>query len=281
MAILLLQLAFAVATLSLTLISEVLRAGLLLIMDFYLLLVLRSLHRGKLGRFRFGIGRLEQICNLAVGLAVISGGFWVGNRVIETLLGDAEAATPLGLALAAVVSAVNTLVNFIGWLAVRTAMSRDGSAIYKAQADSRLVSLIASLIVQITLTGAVLAKDPVISIWLDGLGATFVACFMIVIGLRITGEAIPHLLDHAAPQEVKQGLLRALEDADVPPESLLRIRSRRAGDRPQVELTLSSQGTKSLKALRARADRFQRALEARGLAIEHSVVFDGLFEKSP
>ena len=273
-AVLLLQIAFAIATLSLTLISEVLRAGLLLIMDFYVFLILRAVHRDRLGRFRFGIGKLEQACNFAVGVAIVFGGFWVADRVFDTLLFGGPRATPLGLALAAVVSAINTLINFLGWVAVSAAARPGDSAIYQAQARSRMVSLVASLIVQITLTIAVLVKDPVISLWLDGLGASFVACFMISIGLRMIADCAPHLLDHSAPQEVKQRIAGTLHSEMVPPEGLLRTRTRQAGRHPQAELTLDLTGCTSLAVLNRRVDVIQRQLNSCIRDVEVSIVVD-------
>jgi divalent metal cation (Fe/Co/Zn/Cd) transporter len=163
----LLTLVFAILTLSLTLIGEALRMTLMMA-DVYSFFILRAVHRDQLRKFRFGIGKLEQICKLGIAAALVVGGFWVARRVVETLLFGQIAASPLGLAMAAVVNAINTLINTLGWFAVRAAAGNDDSSIYKAQLRSREVSLVASLIVQTTITIAVLVKDPVVSTWLDG-----------------------------------------------------------------------------------------------------------------
>ena len=176
--------------------------------------------------------------------------------------------------LAAVVSAINTLINFLGWVAVSAAARPGDSAIYQAQARSRMVSLVASLIVQITLTIAVLVKDPVISLWLDGLGASFVSCFMISIGLRMIADCAPHLLDHSAPQEVKQRIAGTLHSEMVPPEGLLRTRTRQAGRHPQAELTLDLTGCTSLAVLNRRVDVIQRQLNSCIRDVEVSIVVD-------
>src|SRR5919106_4014268 len=107
-AIVLVTFLFAVLTLSLTLIGETLRMTLMM-GDVYTFFVLRAVHRDQLRKYRFGIGKVEQICNLSIGAALVVGGLWVAQQVFDTLLFGHEAASPLGLAIAAVVNAVNTL----------------------------------------------------------------------------------------------------------------------------------------------------------------------------
>jgi hypothetical protein len=77
---------------------------------------------------------------------------------------------PFGLAMAASFGALNTLLNYIAWNEVRKARRRGHSVIMQAQLESRLTKLVSSLIVQITMTVAALARDPLIAVWADGLG---------------------------------------------------------------------------------------------------------------
>jgi hypothetical protein len=76
----------------------------------------------------------------------------------------------------------------LGWFAMIAARS-DHSPIFRAQLRARMVKLVFSLFVQTTLTIAVLAKDPAVSIWLDGIGAAFVAFMMISVGVKMTRSA--------------------------------------------------------------------------------------------
>ena len=272
-AITFLTLVFAILTLSLTLIGEALRMTLQMA-DFYAFFVLRAVHRDQLRKFRFGIGKLEQICNLSIGAALVVGGFWVARRVVETLLFGQVAASPLGLAMAAVVNAINTLINTLGWLAMRAAARHDDSLLYKAQLRSREVSLVASLIVQTTITIAVLAKDPVVSTALDGLGATLVAWIMISVGLKMMWECVPDLLDRPVPDRVREQIDGLLAAAGLQPEELVRVRSRRSGSLAQVELTLTPVHCVSLADLRQRVGHIQRMIDSRIQDADVAVVVD-------
>ena len=272
-AIILLTFLFAVLTLSLTLIGEALRMTLMM-GDVYTFFVLRAVHRDRLRKYRFGIGKVEQICNLGIGAALVVGGFWVAHRVFDTLVFGQDAASPLGLAMAAVVNAVNTLINVLGWFAMREAARNDDSPIYKAQLRSRVVSVVASLIVQTTLTVAVLVKDPVVSIWLDGLGATFVAWIMISIGLRMMWQSAPDLLDRAVPDRVSEQIQGLLATAGLEPEEPVRIRTRRSGSVTQVELTLAPVHCRSMAEFTERVGRVQRLVESHVPEADVSIVVD-------
>jgi divalent metal cation (Fe/Co/Zn/Cd) transporter len=270
-AIVLVTFLFAVLTLSLTLIGETLRMTLMM-GDVYTFFVLRAVHRDQLRKYRFGIGKVEQVCNLGIGVALVVGGLWVAQQVFDTLLFGQDAASPLGLAIAAVVSAVNTLINVLGWFAMRVAARHDDSLIYRAQLRSRMVSVVASLIVQATLTVAVLVKDPLVSVWLDGLGATFVAWIMLSIGLRMMWEATPDLLDRAVPDRVGEQIRSVLATAGLAPEEPVRMRTRRSGGITQVELALDPGHCRSMAEFTERAGRVQRLVESRVPAADVSIV---------
>lgn len=271
--IILLTLIFAVLTMSLTLISEALRMTLMMA-DVYSFFVLRAVHRGQLRKFRFGIGKVEQICNLTIGAALVVGGFWVARLVVDTLLFGQIAASPLGLALAAVVNAINTLINALGWFAMLTAARHDDSSIYKAQLRSRKVSLVASLIVQTTITIAVLVKDPLVSTALDGLGATFVAWIMIAVGLRMMWECAPDLLDHPVPDRVREQIEGLIATAGLKPEEPVRMRTRRAGSLAQVELTLAPVHCLALAEFHERVGRIHGMVQSHVPEAEVTIVVD-------
>ena len=260
-AVLALQLVFAITTLSLTLISESLRALLLMAVDFYTYFVLRALHRDRFRHFHFGIGKLEQMCSLAIGISIVFGGLWVSRRVIETLFFGEASATPFGLAMAAIVSALNTMINFYGWHAMLAARGDNDSAIYTAQLRSRQVGLVCSLVVQVTLTAAVLSQDPVVAVWLDGLGATFVAGLMVVIGCKMVAQCLPDILDHSAPPEIRRRVDELLRTAGIDSNSAVQVRTRRSGSLSHVELALASEGHRSVAEFRARAHDIERLLE--------------------
>ncbi|NNE24288.1 MAG: cation transporter [Rhizobiales bacterium] len=253
---------FGLATMSLTLISEAIRVALMLVVEFYSLFVLRAVHRDKLRRFRFGIGKIEQFCNLAIGAALFSSGLWIANHVLVTVLSGQAVATPLGLATAAVVNGVNTLINALGWFAMIAAARSDDSPVFKAQLRARKVKLTASMVVQVMITIAALVRDPVISLWFDAIGGSFVAVLQLSIGLAMMSEALPDLLDRSLPESLRQRIANAIKASGIAPEELVRVRTRRSGRMPHVELTLAPANCLGLEDFRQRCDQLQQAVTA-------------------
>jgi divalent metal cation (Fe/Co/Zn/Cd) transporter len=238
-----LQFVFAAFTRSLSLLSEAIRGALMLAIEFYAYFVLRAVHRDRLGKFRFGIGQLEQMCNLAIGAGLVLSGLWVAHQVVQLLVLEKPAATPLGLATAAAINSINMVINSLGWFAMFSASRSDDSAIYSAQLRARTVKLLSCFVVQTTMTIAALAKDPLISACLDGLGATFVGALMVAIGSKMVWGALPDLLDRAVPEELEATIETILNEARVVSADIAGRRTRRAGSFPHIELTLSTTGS--------------------------------------
>jgi hypothetical protein len=69
--------------------------------------------RGKLHDLEFGGGKLEQIANLVTGIGMLGAAAWIATKAMAIVGGEAAIGTPLGLALAAIVGALNAYINFL------------------------------------------------------------------------------------------------------------------------------------------------------------------------
>jgi len=195
---------------SLTCLAEGIRGGLMTLIDLVALVVIRKIHRGALSGFDYGTGKIEQLCSIGIALGLASGAGLVGYDAVGMAVRGHSDATPLGLTLAAVVGALNLLVNFISWDAVRQATSGRPSAIMSAQLRARTTKLLASLLVQVTMTVAALAKDPVVVAIADAVGALMVCMVMAYAALRLMLEAVPDLLDHSIAHVAQPALEQAI-----------------------------------------------------------------------
>lgn len=258
-----LQIIFALLTRSLALLSEAIRVGLMLIIEFYTYFVLRAVHRHRLGKFRFGIGQIEQMCHLVIGVCLVLSGLWVAHQVVQSLFLGQATATPLGLATAAVINAINLTINVLGWFAMISAARSDDSAIFRAQVRARVVKLLSSIVVQTTMTIAALAKDPLIAAWLDGLGASFVGALMVAIGCRMVWGRAPDLLDRSVRAELSASIAAILDEARVGSHEIAQRRTRRAGSFPHIELTLTTSGCEWVRDVLERAGGLESRLRSR------------------
>ena len=153
--------------------------------------------------------------------------------------GHGEVGTPLGLALAAIVGALNAYVNFVAWDAMRRATQGDTSLVMQGQLQARRVKLICSLVVLFTMTAAALSTDNVVVASADAVGSVFVAIFMVLNGSEMLRTGIPDLLDRSAGKTVRDTVDRVLAGSAGDYQRLDRVRSRRSGRVVFVEIVLS------------------------------------------
>ncbi len=180
---------------SLTCLAEAIRGALMTLIDLLTLLVMRRIHRGALRGFDYGTGKIEQLCSVGVACGLFIGAAWVAYSAVAMALEEGSDASPFGLTAAAVVSAFNLVLNFVAWDGVRRATLGTPSAIMRALLQARVTKLMASVLIQATMTIAALAKDPVVVALADGLGAVIVSAIMMKAGLDLMAESVPDLLD--------------------------------------------------------------------------------------
>lgn len=229
----------AIGTGSLTMLGEATRGGLMTAVEIYALAVLRAVHRHRLARFQFGIGKVEQIFNLVIGVSLCLSGVWVAERMVVALLTDLQPSAPLAMAVAAVVNAINLSINLLGWLAMLAAARSDNSPIFRAQRRARGVKTACSILLQSALTIAALTGEPTVALALDAAGAGFVAAVMLVNGSRMMAACAPDLLDHALTND-DRAQIQAVIDAEAARwNHPLRLRTRRCGGRVQAEIVLA------------------------------------------
>jgi divalent metal cation (Fe/Co/Zn/Cd) transporter len=194
----LLLLVVGLATNSLTCFAESMRGNMMWIIDLVSLAVLRRLHRGRMTGFDFGTNKVEQLCGIAIGTGLIVAAAWLAHDALQLISAGYSTATPLGLCLAAAIGAVNVFINFVCWDKVRRAAEGRRSSLMDAQRTARRARLLSSLVVQATMTGAAIAKDPLVVAWLDAAGTLIVCVIMVRAGLRLLAESVPDLVDRSA-----------------------------------------------------------------------------------
>ena len=106
---------------SLTIKAETIRFVLGMSIEIFAYTVMWRLHRDKLHDLEFGGGKLEQIANLVTGVGMLGGAAWIASKAMAIVSGHGEVGAPLGLALAAIVGALNAYINFVAWDAMRRA----------------------------------------------------------------------------------------------------------------------------------------------------------------
>jgi divalent metal cation (Fe/Co/Zn/Cd) transporter len=235
--LILLMLVVATWSGSLTMLSETVRAILLLLIEIFALVTLRKINRLQFGAYDYGTGKIEQMVNMVIASGMIVAAVWILVSGYARL-GDRLVPSPAALTVTALVGELNFLFNVWAYaLAFRAA--RDGlSVITTAYSRSRMVKLVASGIVLVALVVSARARDPGVGVAADVLGSTFVALFMVAIGIAMLRQGLPDLIDRSLSEayqlQINRVLARHFDDYDA----LLAVKTRRAGEAYHIDIRL-------------------------------------------
>lgn len=261
----------AATTASLTMLGEAVRGMFTLLIQGYSLWVLFAVHRDRLTRFEYGVGKIEQFVSALVGFGLLISGLWLAQVAIGTVFGAQPAASPLGLTMAAITNAINTVINTSGWVAMVAASRQDDSEVYRAQLRARFTMMVTSLTLQVTLTIAALAKDDAIALFLDVVGVAFVIGIMVHGGVSMLSRALPHLLDAPAAADLRD-LIRAAVAGVVAEKDIVSVRTRRAGPTTFAEVAVAASAFPSIAALRDATAQVRTALGDRAAGVDIAIV---------
>jgi len=251
---------------SLTLMAESIRCVMMMMIEFFAYNVMRRVHRGKLQDMEFGGGKLEQIANFVMALGMLGAAAWIAYKAFTVISGHEPVGTPLGLGLAAIIGAVNAYINFVAWRAMRHASRGETTLVMLGQLRARMVKLVSSLVVLLSMTVAALSTDNVVVTWADALGSIFVAAFIVWNAWGMLRSSIPDLVDRTAGPAVHETVNNVLVTLAGEYERLDRIRSRRSGRVVFVEVVLTFQPSLTIAEVNERIDRVKRAMQEK---IEH------------
>lgn len=250
----------AIAAGSLTMLAELVRGLLMTVIEVCALVVMKRIHRGRTAMFEFGSGKLEQLVNLAIACGMLGGAAWVGVGAIEKMASGTGAGTPAGFALAAIFASFNLYENVLAWDAMRRAARGGGSLIMKGQLQARVVKLVSSACVQLSLTVAALSSDPVVIVWADSLGALLVCGFIVQSGIGMIRHDLPDLVDRAVDEDVQTAITRMLARHFEDYDQLGSVRTRRSGDVVHAEITLGFRPDLTMADVGRRIDAMKASL---------------------
>jgi divalent metal cation (Fe/Co/Zn/Cd) transporter len=119
----------------------------------------------------------------------------------------------------------------------------------EAQRKARRARLLSSVVVQVTMTGAALAKDPLLVAWLDAVGALLVCGIMFRAAAALLRDSAPDLLDRSTNPLVGPALQQAIP---VLPAgfSLAAFRSRGTARALTLEVALDCADSTDVAAIR-------------------------------
>ena len=229
--------ASAIASGSMTALSEVLRGVMVLTTEVISLITLLRYHRGKFVEFEYGIGKIEQVVTILIAAGLIISALYTFSNSFSRLSNPVILPTP-GMIFAVLVASINMTVNFFCLGDLVRANEEEESLILKAQIKARLVKTIASVIVVIVLTVATWLTDPKAATLVDSIGGFLAAGYMVMIARELLRESLPDLMDRALPEKDQLMLLKVVARYFDDFDQFDAVRSRRSGGRAYVDMNL-------------------------------------------
>ncbi|MEP9347680.1 cation transporter [Xanthobacter sp. KR7-225] len=243
---------------SLAMLAELLRGGLLLIVEAAALATLRAVHRGRTYFYEFGVGKLERMLSAGIGVLLIAA---AGVIVAKVVVAHEQPELPPAWAAAAIALVVYNLVTNVLPLAPLWRATRAGTSIIVAsQFRGRVAKAAASVTVVACVAVDALSGDRELARVADDVGGLVGATFMVVVGAHMIYEALPDLLDRALAEPLQVKVNAALAASFESYEQLIGVRTRRSGSVSHVEITVAFDPARTIADVGAATEGMRNAL---------------------
>lgn len=250
--------AIAVLTGSVSILAEVLRGALMIVTEALGLHTLRRINRGRTGAYEYGLGKTERAVSGAVGAMLVAAAAFVLYR-LATKEAGAEPSLLLGMASTAL-TVLNLLSNVMPMIPLWRASREDPSVTAVTQLRARLAKTVSSLAVVACVAIDAFSDDRGVALVADVVGGLVGAGFMIVIGIGLIREMLPDLLDRALAEPVQMAVNRTLAAFFDDYDELERVRTRRAGSVPHIEITIRFDPARTMGETSEICERMKEAL---------------------
>lgn len=218
----------------------------------------------------YGHGRAEHLSIGFEGGAVVLAALAIAWEAVRGLIqGHQPQAIDLGFWLIVVAAVIN--LGLGSWLVAVGRRTR--SPILEADGQHVLSDVWTSLGVIAGLGLMWLIDDPQLRRWCDGVVALLLAGYILVVGARLTRQALRGLLDEADPQAVERVVAAINQIRDPAWRDVHNLRLRRVGDFTYVDFHLVVPSQWSVAAAHAAVERLEAhilaALDAQGAVMIH------------
>ena len=252
----------AIVAESLAMLAEFIRALLMTVIEGFALMVMKRIHRGRVAIFEFGSGKLEQLMNLLIAGGLLAGAAWIAFGVVHAFKSGDPPGSPAGYTVAAIAAAMNCYENILAWDGMRRAARSGGSLIMIGQLQARVVKVVSSGLVVITMTIAVLSVDGVVIRWADSIGALIVCGFIVHCAIQMLKAGVPDLVDRAVNEEIQVSINRTLARHFDDYDRLDHVRTRRSGKVVHIEIALGFRSNLTIAEVDARIGAMKATLGA-------------------
>lgn len=219
---------------------------------------LRAVSRPPSHRFRYGIGKLENLVSMSIVVLTIAGAALIAAQALSHLR---HPVTPHGTLPGIAIFTVYAVIGLSLALRNRRLLTTQHSPIIASQAALWFSKGLFDGLMALALTLSLVAGETAWGAYLDPLASLLGAWFMAQAAWRIASSSVADLLDATLDEALQMRILQGLATHFDDYELIHGIRTRRSGSRVYVELFLEFHPDLLMREARQRIDRMRASIQ--------------------
>lgn len=242
---------------SISIISEAIHSGSDLLASIITLFSVSESHKPADNDHQFGHGKYEDFTSFIEGMLIILAAFYIIYEALKKIFFSLYSEIDANIGLAVMI--ISVIANFFVSAYLFKIAKKTGSTALYADGEHLRTDIYSSLAV---LGGLLLVKLTGNHIF-DPLMAIFVAIIIFIAGFRICEAAKKSLLDTSLSEnensQIKEIIAKYIEDGVI---SLKSLRTRKAGLKKNIEITLIVEGNMHISTSHVLCDKIEAEIDA-------------------
>jgi cation diffusion facilitator family transporter len=254
-------LAFSMASSS-VLLADFLKTFIEMTALFLSWMALRRINKGADNFFEYGVGKLENISSIIIGMVMMMSVFIIAGNAVRTLIHPGHV-TGVGLWISIAGQGIYALINGREALKNRHLGRIHASPLFKSQARLFFTRFIGNLFILASVILSLSLKAFPWSVFIDPVSSLVIASSILVATIGIFTSSFFDLLDRTLDEEHQMTILRELAMFFDEYEQLHGIRSRRSGSRVFIEMLLQFPAEAKVGHVQGVVDAIRKNIEAK------------------
>jgi len=223
-------------------------------------LAIRRINRGSNHQFNYGIGKLENLSSLLVGLLMLLCLAIIGVNTVRNILHPSHI-TGIGVWISVTAQVVYAVVNGFLCLKNKRLAKQESSPIMESQARLFLTKALANLFILISLLLSMALASYHWALYIDPVASMIIGASILLAAVGILSSSFYDLLDRTLEEESQFFILRELAKHFDQYEALHGIKSRRSGSHVFVEIFLEFDAGKTVGEVQKTINSLRKNIE--------------------
>ena len=244
---------------SITIMGDVLKEGTDTLSVLAAFLTIRAVRRSATHQFSYGIGKLENLVSIAIGVIMMACGIFVTIRAVHHF---SHPIRPEGTQAGIAVFALYACIGYSIWARNKRIVAEQPSAIMESQARLWFSKASFDAVMGSGLLLALLCRQNEWSWYIDPIASLVGVLFMFHAAWGMASSSVGDLLDATIEETVQLKIMRELVAHIDSYERIHKVRARRSGPNIYVEIFLEFNPNELMGEVQKRIDALRADLES-------------------